>query len=55
MQINNLITELLTTFIPQNTTSDRKHTDLKLIDIACCPACKHVFLVVENAILIRYY
>jgi len=54
MQINELITELLTTFIAKNTMHNRKNTDSKLIEIASCTACKHVSLVVENTILVRY-
>jgi hypothetical protein len=53
-QINELITELLTTCIAKNTMYNRKNTDSKLIEIAGCTAWKHVLLVVENTILVRY-
>jgi len=49
------ITELLTTIIGKNTIYQRKNTDSKLIYIASCKAYKNVLLVVENAILTRYY
>jgi len=49
------ITELLTAVMDKNTMYQRYNTDSKLIDIACCKACKNTSLVVENAILIRYY
>ena len=52
--INELITELLTTFIGRNTMYNSKNTDSKLIKIASCRACRHVLLVVENTILVRY-
>jgi hypothetical protein len=55
MRIDQLIIELLTTVIPNTITYNRKNTDSKLIDITSCTACKHVLLVVENTILIRYY
>jgi hypothetical protein len=55
LRINQLITELLTTIIAKNSTYNRKNTGSKLINIASCTACKHVFLVVENVILIGYY
>jgi hypothetical protein len=54
-QINELITKQLNTFIAKNTMHNRKHTDSKLIDITSRTACKHILLVVENAVLIRYY
>jgi len=53
--ISGFITELLTAVIDQNTTYQRYNTDTKLINIASCKACKNISLVVENAILIRYY
>jgi hypothetical protein len=53
-RINELITELLTTFIARNTMHNRKNSDSKLIEIASCTACKHVLLVVQNTILVRY-
>jgi len=49
------LTELLTTLMGKNTIYQRLNTDSKLIDIASCKACTNLFLVVENAILIRYY
>jgi len=49
------ITELLTAFKCRNTMYQRYNTDSKLIDIANCETCRHVLLVVENGILIRYY
>jgi len=49
------ITELLNASIGKNTIYHRKNTDSKAIDIANCKSCKHVSLVVEYAILIRYY
>jgi hypothetical protein len=52
--INELITQLLTTSIANNTMYNRKNTDSKLIEIASCTACKPVSLVVENTILVRY-
>jgi hypothetical protein len=55
MRINELITELLTTFIAKNTTYNRKITDSKLIKIASCTALRHGLLVDENAILVGYY
>jgi hypothetical protein len=55
MRINELITELLTTFIAKNTTSNRKISDSKLIEIASCTAPRHGLLVDENAILVGYY
>jgi hypothetical protein len=39
----------------QNTTYNRKIMDLELINIASCAACKHLILVFEYAILMRYY
>jgi hypothetical protein len=55
MLINQLITELLTTFIDKNAAYNRNNTDSKLINIASCTACNDVLLVVENLILIWYY
>jgi len=49
------ITELLTTLRGKNSIYQRQNTDSKLIDITSCTACKNILLVVENAILIRYY
>ena len=49
------ITELLTTIIGKNTIYQRYNTDSKLIYIASCKTYKNIILVVENAILIRYY
>jgi hypothetical protein len=54
MRINELITELLSIFIAKNTIYNTNNTDSKLIEIASCTACKHVLLVVENTILVRY-
>jgi len=53
--ISAFITELLTAVIDKNTMYQRYNTDSKLIDITSCKACKYISLVVENAILIRYY
>jgi hypothetical protein len=47
--------ELLTAIIGKNTIFQRYNTNSKLIYIASCIAYKNIFLVVENAILIRYY
>ena len=52
---NELITELLTTFIGKNTTYKRKNTDSKIIDMANCKTCKKRLLAAEYAILVRYY
>jgi hypothetical protein len=49
------ITESLTALIGKNTIYQTKNTDSKLIDIANCKTCKNILLVVEYAILIRYY
>jgi len=49
------IMELLTALIGKNTIYQTLNTDFKIIDIASCKACKNISLVVENAILIRYY
>jgi len=49
------IMELLTAVIDENPMYQRYNTDSKLIGIASCKACKNISLVVENAILIRYY
>jgi len=49
------VTELLTALIGKNIIEQRYNTDSKLIDIATCTAFKNISLVVENAILIRYY
>ena len=48
VQISAFQTESLTAMIGEI-------TDSKLIDIAPCKACKNISMVVENAILIRYY
>ena len=53
--ISGFITELLTARIDKNTMYRTSNTDSKLIDIESCNACKNVSLVIENAILIRYY
>jgi len=53
--ISAFIPELLTAVIDKNTIYRRYNTDSKLIDIASSTACKSISLVVENAILIRYY
>jgi len=45
----------LTALIGKNELYQRLNTNSKLIDIASCKACKNISLVVENAILIRYY
>jgi hypothetical protein len=52
MQINELITELLTTFIAKNTMYNWKNMESKLIESASCTERKHVLLVVENAMLV---
>jgi len=49
-QINELITELLSTFIVKNTMYNRKNMDSKLIEIASSRACRHLSFVVENRI-----
>jgi len=49
------ITELLTALIGKKTMYQRLNTDSKLIYIASCKAYKNLLLVVDNAILIRYY
>jgi len=49
------ITLLSTTLIAKNTIYQKSNTDSELIDIANCKTCKSALLVVENAILIRYY
>ena len=49
------ITELLTAMIGKSTIYQTYNTDSKSIDIATCKACKTILLVVNNAILIRYY
>jgi len=49
------ITELLSTLIGPNTIYQWYNTNSKFIDIASCKARKNILLVVENAILIRYY
>jgi len=53
--ISAFIMELLTAVTDKYTMYQRYNTDSKLIDIASCKACKNISLVVENAILIRYY
>jgi len=50
-----LITELLTAPIGKNTTYRRLNKDSNVIVIANCKACKNISLVVEHAILMRYY
>jgi len=47
--------ESWTTLIGKHTIYQRYNTDSKFVDIAHCKASKSVLLVVENAILIRYY
>jgi len=47
--------ESLTDLICKDVLYQRYNTDFKIIDIASCKACKNISLVVENAILIRYY
>jgi hypothetical protein len=47
--------ELLTAIIGKHTIDQRYNTDSKLIYISSYKAHKHILLVVENAILIRYY
>jgi hypothetical protein len=49
------ITELLTGLIGKNTIYQRYYTDSKLLDMANCKTCTNILLVVENAILMRYY
>ena len=49
------IPELLTALIRKKTTYQRHNTGSKLIDIAHCKTPNNLLLVVENAILIRYY
>jgi len=53
--ISAFIMELLTAVIHKNSMYQSDNIDSKLIDIASCKACKNLSLVVENAILIRYY
>jgi len=48
-------TELLTASIGKNIIHERYNTDSKSIGIANCKSCRNVLLVVENAILMRYY
>ena len=48
-------TELLTALIGKHTLYQSYNTVSKSIDLASCQACKNILLVVENAILIRYY
>ena len=52
--MNQLITELLTTFIAQNTMYNRKNTDSKKINVADWKTCKKRLLAVEYLILIIY-
>jgi hypothetical protein len=54
MQINEIITELLTTFIAKNRMYNRKDTNSKLMEIVSCTACTHASLVVESTIFVRY-
>ena len=49
-----LITELLTAFIAQNTTYNRKNTDSKMINVADCKTCKTKSLAVEYLTLMIY-
>jgi hypothetical protein len=53
--IHTLITELLTTFLGQNTTYKWKNTDSKIINITNCEACKNSLLATEYLSLIIYY
>jgi hypothetical protein len=53
--ISGLITESLTAIIGQNTIYQRQNNYSKLIYIASCNAYENMTLVVENAILRRYY
>jgi len=46
---------LLTVLIGNNAIYQSYIPNSKLINIACCKACKNISLVVENAILIIYY
>ena len=52
--MNQLITELLTDLIVNNTTYNRKNTDSKKINVADCRTCKKRLLAVEYLILIIY-
>jgi len=54
MRINKLRTKLLTAFIAQNTTYNRKNLDFKIINVADCKTCKNRLLAVENLILVIY-
>jgi len=49
------IIRLLTTGIGKNTIYERENTDSKLFHIVTCKTSKNILLVVQNAILIRYY
>jgi len=54
VQINELITELLTASIAKNATYKRKNTYSKIINVADCKTCKERLLAVEYLILIIY-
>jgi hypothetical protein len=55
VQIVGLTILLFIPLLGENTIYQRYNTESKLIDIASCTACKNIYLVVENAILIKYY
>jgi len=52
--MDQLITDLLSAFIPKNTTYNRKKTDSKIINVADWKTCKKRLLAVEYLILIIY-
>jgi hypothetical protein len=54
-QINELITILLSAFVGQNTTDNRKNTDSKIINIADCKRWKKRLFVFKYLIFIIYY
>jgi len=54
VQINELITELLTASIAKNTTYNRTNTDSKIINIAGCKICKKRLLAVKYLLLVIY-
>jgi len=54
-QIYELILELLTAFIGNNSTCKTKNTDFEIIHTANSKTCKEILLAAEYAILIRHY
>jgi hypothetical protein len=54
LQINELITELLTAYIAKNTMYNRKNMYSKIINVADCKRCKKRLLAVEYLILVIF-